>query len=207
LWDDIGGDTGHLVDRLVAFARRRGWTAEMLQPIAEEGWRGAAKTAPSVMGPGPGHLPLWGKGALTCTPEYGVEPHTAALALLGMTGEVEQRLWRGQAPLLLPLLDSLRLGICRRFSRRYGPRWPVSWQLPPSPWEAAEVRENPLACQWAHLEYLVKNCPAFEKERRSLPFIGLARSIRNRLAHFRPVEFGSYAALCRQMDKVGDVLG
>lgn len=201
LWDDIYGGIDHLEACLLKIAQRRGWTAEMLESLDAASWRGPCPAAPD-----PGQLLPWARGFLSSTPEYGVELHSAAMALLGRTKEVEHRLWRAQAPLLLPLLDSLRLGLCRHLTRHYGPGWPLAWQAPASGWEEAELRESPLTCQWGHLECLVKDCPALRAERRWLQLIGLARFIRNNLAHYRAVDFNSYAALSREVEKAGETI-
>lgn len=206
LWDDVYSDINHLTHRLVKFAERRGWTLETLKSLSADAWRGTSRMAPPPAVPDPDHLLLWGRGVLSSTPEYGLELHSAALALLGRVEEIQHRLWRAQAPLLLPLLDSLRLDLCRHLTRLYGSEWPVRWQPPQSPWETAEVRENPLATQWGHLEHLIKNYPALRAERRWLQLLGLARFIRNRLAHYRTVDFNSYKALCREIDKAKEIL-
>ena len=70
---------------------------------------------------------LWAEGGLQWSMEHGIEVHPSALACLGLTSDLSHRLWRGQARLLLPLLDELRLTICRRLTDRLGDGWAVRW--------------------------------------------------------------------------------
>jgi hypothetical protein len=206
LWNDVYDGTNHTAHRLADYAQKRGWTVELLKLLGAEGWCQAWLVNSPPSRPDMQHIQLWGRGILSWTPEYGMELSSAALALMGRTDEIRHRLWRAQASILLPLLDGLRLRFCERFTRFYGPDWPVRWEQPQSYWEKIEVQENPLACQWGHLEHLVKNCSGLRAEYRWLHLIDTARVIRNRLSHYQTVEFRSYEALSREIREARDVL-
>lgn len=96
---------------------------------------------------------LWAHGALSWTLEFGLELHTAAMAVLGRDEEVKHRLWRGQAELLLPLIDHMRLMVCTDLAHSYGKNWPMRYGLPTSEEEKAAVQASPLACQWGYLDW------------------------------------------------------
>lgn len=207
LWNEVYGDIDHLVSRLCEFAERRGWTREDLEELGLDTWRRSLTgSVASPSGPDSAYLRPWGCGMLCYTQEYGLELHSAALALLGRIEEIQHRLWRAQASLLLPILDGVRLELCQYLTRLYGTEWPVRWHPPLDPREETEVRENPLGCQWGHLEYLLKHYSALRAHRSWLQLVGLARSIRNRLAHYRTVEYATYAALYREVRRVREAL-
>lgn len=200
LWD------AHVVqiDQFMACIRELGhereWTGDCLRQ-----WGAAQLMSSSVGRNGP--LPpvppvnvrvLWSRGAVHATHEYGVELHPSALHMLGRQSELQHRLWRGQAELLQPALDSIRLDFCSYLTRSYGREWPVRWLQPEHPDEEAAVRENPLACQWGYLEWLIRNCPQLSRERRWLSLITPAARARNAVAHYRVVSRGDYEHIMLQ---------
>lgn len=44
--------------------------------------------------------------------------------------DIDHRLWRGQAALLLPFLDSIRLDLCAELTSLHGRDWPIRWKRP-----------------------------------------------------------------------------
>jgi hypothetical protein len=118
---------------------------------------------------------------------------------------VKHRMWRGQATLLLPFLDDLRLSACRHLTRTYGQQWPLRWQRPESSEELEAVANDPLACQYGHLVNLLGTCRAFYSERGWLPVLAHARWVRNELAHNRPIGFGEYHGLFIEARRIGEV--
>ena len=114
LWDDLHTNMEGLLRRLCAFAAQRGWTAEMLRTLgAGEAIMTASRDYRRMQ-----HVPpleirsLWAHGAIGWTLEYGIELHTAALAVLQRHEALQHRLWRGQTELLLPFIDQIRLALC-----------------------------------------------------------------------------------------------
>jgi hypothetical protein len=179
---------------LRAYGEERGWTCEGLITA------GADKVMTPYhheeVGPTPpdSWQALWALGAASWTLEYGLELHSAALALLGRSRELQQRIWRGQADLLLPMVDHLRLHLCQYLSERYERSWPLFLE-PESEREAAEVRKDPLACQWGHLSLLLLKAPALTRESRWRPLANTARTLRNEIAHYRPVSYEQFEEL------------
>ena len=201
LWDHLHLDCDQLFLLLRAFGEQRGWTSQLLQTWGAEDFLltfTSEEMRPSRI-PSPHWYQLWTHGALNWTPEYGIELHTAALALLGRTEDLQHRLWRGQASLLLPLIDNVRLTICRHLTQRYGRDWPVRWGQPVVEEEAAAVQDNPFACQWGHLAWLLKSCGSFRKEQHLLSVVKLTHWVRNQIAHYRPIELRDFEGLWREM--------
>jgi hypothetical protein len=182
-----------LLPRLSDFATRRGWTADSLSTWGAERWM----MAPSLSHHGVEAVPsdashdLWAHGALHWTPEYGTELHTAALALLGRREDVRHRCWRGQATMLLPLIDDLRLKVCADLSARFGGDWPVKWYRNGAP-EEADLLVDPFACEWGRLELALSYCPDRQTRGWWLEAVKQARWLRNELAHYRPVSFDKF---------------
>lgn len=200
LWTESPAKIEQVVSCIQEHAQERGWTREKLRE-----WGAAEFVNASVhrngrlteAPPGSARL-LWAHGAAHATEEYGIELHSAALSVLDYKSELQHRLWRGQAELLLPILDGIRLDLCSYLTRLYGRDWPVKWFQPEHPREAAAVRENPLACEWSYLDWLVRECSALQQERRWLPLITPASRVRNTIAHYRTVSCGEYELVLDQ---------
>ena len=203
LWDDVFESTDCLIESLVAYAtEKRKWSVDLLTSLNMNtglGNRRANNSPPKME-----NLELWGRGILDWTPEYGVEVNSSALALFEKKEDIRHRLWRAQASLLLPRLDSLRLGLCEHLIQAYGPEWPARCRQFGSDSERQKAMQNPYSCQWGYLESVISNSTALESERSCLPLIQVARFIRNRLAHFRIIDYSNYKRLCREIESLED---
>ncbi len=206
LWDDVFLTLDHLTECLVNYAlEKRDWSVKMLVSLNVDGCRGWTENN-EFPGPYPKNFELWGRGVLSWTLDYGVEINSSALALFGRKEEIQHRLWRAQASLLLPRLDSLRLGVCKHLTRKFGPEWPVRWPKFATEKELDEAKENPFSCQWGYLENIIGSNVAMKSERNYLPLIQSARYIRNRLAHYRIIEYSNYRRLCSEIQDHSKVL-
>ena len=148
----------------------------------------------------------WAKGGLVYTPEHGLEVHPALLAHCDHRVEVEKRLWRGQAELLLPILNEIRLMICTELTEEYGNDWPFKWRDPASPYDLEQVKITPLATELGHINYLFANAGQGHplNEKRHLSDLVLnARNMRNQVAHNKPVAYRYFELLCKERNKVG----
>lgn len=128
------------------------------------------------------------RGLLHWTHEHGLEAHSALLALLGRRPELEHRLWREQARLVLPELDILRLGLIRTFTEGLGDDWPTRWEQPQGEHDQARLDAGPWSCQWGYLDHLVQRVDAFSRWRDLRPLLRRLRDVRNSLAHFQPID-------------------
>ena len=148
---------------------------------------------------------LWAKGVVSATAEHGIELHSAIAAKLGHDQAIYHRLWRGQAALLLPLLDQARLTLCMVFTQKYGRDWPLRWGAIPTPDEEAALRENPLACEWRYLRDLLNY---YQPPREVCQYASLTRqalSLRNRLAHYKPVPYADFQSFWREQSLLADL--
>ena len=200
LWPQITCSRAELWEALGRFGRKRGWQTGMLQESVRDYKAGDLLgghalngfVSDTQLGPPSSLRPLWLEGLVQSTPEFGCELHSSALAILGKAETVDRRLWRAEAALILPILDTHRHRICSDLTDRYGVDWPLQWQQPVSPEELLALQESPFACQWGHLETLLRYCPGLRRERGLLPFVSHCRRVRNELAHYRPVEFADF---------------
>jgi len=91
------------------YGSRRKWTREQL--LNQKGlveFLSGQPYATSSDGLLPSNTPIFSSGVVYETPEYGSEVHPAALAQLGLVGQLRHRVWRGQVATLLPVLDQAR---------------------------------------------------------------------------------------------------
>ena len=151
----------------------------------------------------------WECGGLIYTPEYGLEAHPALLAQDGRISDVEHMLWRGQAELLLPILNEVRLRVCEDMTADYGDGWPTRWWSPSADYEREAVSNNPLAVELGHLDYLLKHTGRLSDrhpldiKRHLAPLVSMAKKMRNEIAHYNPVLLEEFANLCQERIKVG----
>ena len=204
LWDQLSLDFDQLLPLLQSYGEQRGWTHQDLQAWDVEELLPTLTSNETHLlhNSSPHWYHLWAHGLLNWTPEYGIEIHTAALALLSRTEDLQHRLWRGQTSLLFPLIDNVRLALCRHLSRQYGQDWPLRWYPPDSEEEIRAVQDSPLACQWGHLAWLLNNCGYLRGERRLRDVVQSARWMRNELAHYRPIALSHFEGLWRDIQRL-----
>jgi hypothetical protein len=192
-WRIVFEPTDIVGNALRAYATGRGWTSNEFDKL------GIAQIVASPLAgrnrEPPRERELWALGAVVQTQEFGLELHSAALALLGRDGEWIQRVWRGQASLVLPVLEDLRVRICQKLTATWGSDWPLRWYPPQSEEEYREVTEDPQAASWGLLTHLYRSVPALARDTGMAALVARGRHIRNELAHNRPILFPDYKAL------------
>jgi len=202
IWDDILVDQAKVEKKLRALAESREWSKEKLQRLGAEEFLtvGMGRPDPELQLPPLSQQwrKLWAINALCWTPEYGIELNSAGIVVLEQFHELNHRMWRGQAPLLLPFLDNIRISFCRFMTDRYGRGWPTRYSSPLSPEETKAAKADPFSCQFGYIETLLRNCTELTAERHWLPIVGMARWIRNELAHYRPVEFRNFESIWQE---------
>ncbi len=130
----------------------------------------------------------WACGRVVWSQEFGLEPSAALVAAQGDAAELDRRLWRGQAPTVLPLADGIRLSASQFLCRRHGQLWYQKLGASPcSNSESLRLEENPLDAELGFLEVVLRGSVASQDERRWLNRVAIARQARNELAHYRPV--------------------
>ncbi len=153
--------------------------------------------------PPPGLRMMWADGMVVFTPEFGIEMHSAVAALCGDVDVIRHRVWRAESEWLSPLIDRIRLLICRMLTRREGIDWPLRWDEPDSEEDREAVSKDPLAAQWGYLEYLLRKVPELRTYRDWLPIVSVCRSLRNDIAHYRIVSRLDLQYLYRELERRG----
>lgn len=190
LWDAVFDPVDELTNALRNFAAERGWKPEEKELVIN-GWRPCPPLVKPVLRSQ--SMNLWRKGWLTYLPENGEELHTALLAMLDKNSEIQHRIWRGQAALLLPMIDSIRVLICEHLITDYGEGWP----------RMAGCKDVDSYVELGVLENILRNTPQFRREKQQwLEVVMQARSLRNELAHYTPVVFDEFARFWKQSTKV-----
>ena len=142
LWEACLHDQGVLLDCCKAYAAAQGWTGqEPRDELAGSLCRGGGREP---------------------------RPHIAHAVVAGEERVLPQRLWRGQAALVLPLVDELRLWTCERLHGMLGAGWALRWAKPLSSEEEALVVEDPLHCQFGHLKSIIQVASLRNDDRRAL---------------------------------------
>jgi hypothetical protein len=193
LWDVVFESRDAVRASLLAYAEERGWTDKALEHAGAAGL-GAMTSSLSVSEVKAAGA-VWAMGALIATEEFGTELHPAAMAVLRREAGWIHRLWRGQAILVLPLLEDLRLRVCLDLSDTFGQGWPFQWQPPASEEERREVSETPLAASWGFLSHLYRTVPLLGRDVALAPLVQRARVMRNELAHNRLVSYVDFKTL------------
>ena len=208
LWAEEYRTGRQLADLLRRFAKKeRGWNQDELEAwsvhnLPRDG------TAWLESWPLPSDLyQAWAQGMVHWTPEYGLECHSAVLALLNRQEALDHRLWRGQAGFLLPQIDETRLALCDHLNRSYGQDWPYKWEEPTERRERDAVRGTSFACQWGHLNYLLQELQHRElrEERKWQSLVNCSWWIRTQLAHYRPVALKDYERFCRELEQLHSI--
>jgi hypothetical protein len=140
---------------------------------------------------------LWAQGVLSHTPEYGWEVHSALLAGLPDKSDLSYRYWRGQAQLLLPLVEQVRLYVIKSMSAHLGTGWVTRWISTQHTSKREEISDDPYSVEWGQLRYLFRHPPTdFPAHLMPLKaLVNKAWSIRNDIAHYKPITYQSYKDL------------
>ena len=115
---------------------------------------------------------------------------------------LQSRFWRGQAGLVLPRLDVVRLEVCRKLTARHGKGWAKRWRLPESEEERNELETYPDVCQWGYLLHLLRSVRELKADRDLRDLATDACELRNELSHCRPVPFSLFDRFSRQVTQL-----
>ena len=196
LWDDIFESTEEVLQTLEGYARLKRLTPAPEQQIYESNTPAFSLSPPSRI------WEQWASGSILSTPEYGTEYHPALLAHCGRRTDVEQRLWRGQSELLLPILNYVRIRICDCLTEALGEDWPINPHRPQTDYELEAVTDDPRGAEFGHIEYLLKYIPKFKDMADLLKVVSMSRKLRNEIAHYRLIEFSDFRNLWKEMERL-----
>lgn len=196
LWGDIFGSSEEIFRSLKEFASIENTVVSDGLDIQELGAQAILSCPPNTL------WLQWSKGQIVSTLEYGIEYHPALLASCGRRRDIEHRLWRGQAELLLPILNEIRIRVCDDLTEIFGRNWPIEPIKPRSEYELEAVRDNPRGAEFGYIEYLLKRVPEFRTETGLLPLVSQCRDLRNEIAHYRPVNFMEFKKLWEENERL-----
>lgn len=196
IWEYSDKSFNIICHRLQEYAGFHGWTESHLRKAGIEQFlrNHRLKGNRRENGPNRREQELWSMGVLNHTPEEGTWICSAALTIIGEDAILRHRLWRGQAALVLPVIDELRLKICQRFTDLYGQSWHMDWAGTRVDPKSELGGDNPLATEWGQLENILYRIPV-RKEREQLPVVQTARRLRNTLAHYQLIDYEDYESL------------
>ena len=181
LWDVITCSKAEVIEALNSFARKQGWSGEHLN-ILLRGWKPRPPGLDLRITPQETGFSLLSQGITVYTAEYGEEINSAALAALGKVEEIEHRIWRAQAALLLPMIDEVRRRICNHMTANYGDNWAEIDR---------QIYRPPL--EWGKLKIFFENLSRqFPEKDRWGSGIKQACWIRNQLSHYNPIQYNTF---------------
>ncbi|MBF0302141.1 MAG: hypothetical protein HQK73_03805 [Desulfamplus sp.] len=201
LWENIHNNSDIIMKSLCAFTdEKKMWKSGIFDTIVKDIVNNSIKQEckNQSIAPPQKFYNLWVYGALYWTPEYGIETSTALIVSLGYLEEFKHRLWRGQAELIIPIIDSARLMICKQFTITYGYDWPTRWECSLLQDKLDSVQKNPMSCQLGHIKYILKKY--MQSDWNYLRLVSLLHSIRNRLAHYCPITYQDFDELCSEIE-------
>lgn len=149
---DAAPDTGDELNGLLQdYGRRLGWNSVSLSSLLPDAaCGGSASPILSAESTPPNQLrQAWLSGVVSCLRWWGIETHSSAVALLGQWQVLDHRVWRGQARVLMPLLDAVRITLCARLTKYLGPRWPDI--CPPRDSSVVHGEVDDPTTEWGHL--------------------------------------------------------
>ncbi len=145
----------------------------------------------------------WAAGRVVSSFEYGTEAHPVILASGGEQAELEHRMWRGQAQLLLPLADSVRLAASRYAVQRYGLTWYLSAGcLPEDPEHRSRLEANALDAELGYLLTALRRLNGGPERFDWIHRVDTARDVRNSLAHYTPVPQSQFKSFLSTVDGI-----
>jgi hypothetical protein len=165
LWEAILEPEAPVMEVLRGYGREQGLEATAVrEAVRRLGRSKGERTAGSL--PPPSWLPL-------------CELTTTACALLEDAPAVRNRLWRGQAALLMPRLNRLRMEVCKELSTRHSRTWPRRYGASVMDEEQQRsVEEDPLSTEFKPLETILRRLGAGGQ--RYLPLVHSSRSASSR---------------------------
>jgi len=135
----------------------------------------------------------WAKGRILASYDYGIEWHPITLAQNNNFQQLEHRMWRGQASILLPLVDQVRLSASSSLVRMYGEKWFTRWFEPQDPENTIRLNGNPLDAELGFLRALQNGKNVF-RDSQWKNVLDTTWEIRNKLAHYEPLDWERFRA-------------
>lgn len=181
LWEVAAEPFERILESLNQYAFWMNWTEPEIRERLRD-WHPRNIQYLCYQNPKDANWELFGEGITWFTPEYGEEIHSAALALMDKTEEIRHRVWRGQAALILPMVDEIRLRICTALANTYPHRFSdPAIDSGNGIWEIGELKNN------------ILKLPSNDRFRIHWSnIVNSAWRIRNQIAHYQPISYSQF---------------
>lgn len=149
----------------------------------------------------------WAAGRVLGSPEYGLELHPSLLALTGNREGLAQRVWRGQAQMILPVVDSIRMAASQYAIQRHGEKWYEAVGILPQDLDQRErLLGNPLDAELGYLALALRQLRGGPERFDWIHRVDTAREVRNSLAHYTMVGFPQFKTFLASASTLGKSL-
>ncbi|GAW94362.1 hypothetical protein [Calderihabitans maritimus] len=205
---EIGMPRMKIFSSLRQFAEKQGW---------EKSWVDKHKDALTSVSAGyyynngPVEAPptelrsLWQAGLVDWHVEEGLAVHSAVLAVMGDEDKLDHRIWRGQARILFPILDSKRHEVCHYLQRGFKD-WPAFCSKYNQSYHNSSFVEEksvtPIAEFNEIVKFLKEQSQKFGRYRNLKRQINNLRKARNTLAHYVPLEWEHFSLIIDEMERM-----
>jgi hypothetical protein len=132
---------------------------------------------------------LWAAGLLVMSPERGVHVHPAYLCTDDAKW-LDFFDWQAQQRAYFGLMEQGRFAVCRNITEVLGKGW-ASAVAPNDPNEEERIQRSDIYCGWGHLSLVLKQ-PWLAAFSNWIGPSGLAKSLRNKLAHAEPTPIENF---------------
>ncbi|NMB46665.1 MAG: hypothetical protein GX998_09685 [Firmicutes bacterium] len=204
-------DINDLARLLKTYAEeKRLWSSENIRVLQEgSNWDEQWQHGMVWSRPPQNQVDLWSNGILDWQSRQGLVIHSAAVALTGNSLELQHRIWREHARVLLPLLDRMRLDVCRYLDRSF-----LDWNgyctsLPDysEQGDAATDAREPVAEFTSIIEFLNGRVHYYPVWRTFRDIIYNVRDVRNSLAHYTPLNKDQFTTILQQINQMHNLMG
>lgn len=150
----------------------------------------------------------WQKGIANYSHEEGIRFNSAVFAILGSNHIIEQRLWSGQAKILLPLLDEARRNCCNFLIHQFKdwPNYIKSEMNKDGPnYTKSEInKEDMEAIELGFAEFWIieKFLNSKPMHRKTADCIRELRLKRNKLAHYKALSGNEFCYVLDQVESL-----
>lgn len=194
-----------IIQQLIGFCEGKGWTQKRIVSCLDLGehnnCREFAQSCPLIP---PSDLdPLWSAGVASWNDGDGIFIHSATLAVQGDTATLKHRIWRGQARVLLPVLDRIRHEICDYLNRKFKREWSSFCETNRNPYlPGASSYQNGVAEYGVINEFFRLNESKGTMLRQLRRPVEHLRLTRNNLAHYVPLNWVQFSQIIGEVKKV-----
>lgn len=136
----------------------------------------------------------WAKGYITSSVEYGIGAHPSLYALADDSSTVDLLIWRGQLPILFPILNKIRYWCASTLVSNYGVGWYTS-RPPVDKRDYSRLQKNPLDAEIGYMyDYMFNNGLNMQSPKLK-NMLGQAHFVRTSIAHYKSVTYDDFARI------------